>query len=92
LQECLNNIVKHSKAENAEVSLTCSYPKIIFLVKDDGVGFDPRQSRSGNSGIGLLGMRERVASIGGSLEIISGLGKGTIIRVELTDSGEKVHE
>jgi PAS domain S-box-containing protein len=92
LQECLNNVVKHARAENVMVSLTCSYPKIIFLVKDDGIGFDPRQARNNNRGIGLPGMRERVASLGGSFEVISGPGQGTIIRVELIDFGEGTHE
>lgn len=92
LQECLNNVLKHARAENVIVSLTSSYPKIIFLVKDDGIGFDPKEARNENIGIGLAGMRERVASIGGSLEVVSGPGQGTIIRVELIDFGEGAHE
>jgi signal transduction histidine kinase len=89
-QECLNNVVKHSSAENVEVSLTYSHPKIILIIKDDGTGFDPvdRVSRFGHSGqgIGLLGMRERVDSVGGKFEVTSKRWVGTIVRVELEDS------
>lgn len=79
-QESLNNIVKHSKAGNVNTMLTYSYPKVILMIKDDGVGFDPSE-RSG--GIGLIGMRERVVSVKGSIDIRSEKGKGTTIRAEL---------
>ncbi|MEJ2717687.1 MAG: PAS domain-containing sensor histidine kinase, partial [Deltaproteobacteria bacterium] len=95
-QECLNNVVKHAGAENVQVSLTLSYPKIIFIIKDDGIGFDQgaQLSRSidGGRGIGLLGMRERVDSIGGKFEVISNRGTGTTVRVELDDSREETDE
>lgn len=79
-QESLNNIVRHSKAQNAFVTLTYSHPKVIMTVKDDGVGFDTAQS---SDGIGLLGMRERIVSVKGSIDIHSGVGKGVTIRVEI---------
>ena len=79
-QESFNNIVKHSKAQNVDVILTYSYPKIILMVRDDGVGFNP-ESRSG--GIGLIGMRERAVSVKGNIDIRSEEGKGSIIRVQL---------
>ncbi|MDM8518326.1 sensor histidine kinase [Desulfobacterales bacterium HSG16] len=80
-QEGLNNIVKHAKASNVNVTLTYSYPKVIFIVKDNGVGFDQTIL---TDGIGLLGMRERVVSVNGTIAIVSGKSKkGTTIRVEL---------
>lgn len=79
-QESLNNIVKHSKARSVSAMLTYSYPKVILMIKDDGVGFDPAE-RSG--GIGLIGMRERVVSVKGSIDIRSEKGKGTTVRAEL---------
>lgn len=95
-QECLNNVIKHASAENVQASLTYSYPKIIFVVKDDGIGFrqgaQVSRSKDGCQGIGLLGMRERVDSIGGSFEVISSLGTGTTVRVELDDSKEETDE
>ena len=95
-QECLNNVVRHSQADNVKVSLTYSYPKIIFVFADDGIGFnkDSRTFRTGHGGqgIGLLGMRERVDSVGGSFEVNSNLGVGTSIRVEIEDTGEETSE
>ncbi len=79
-QEGINNIVKHAKARRVEVTLTYSHPKLIFVLKDDGVGFE--RSRS-TDGIGLLGMRERVISVRGGLHIQSARSKGTTIRVEI---------
>jgi len=79
-QESMNNIVKHSKAGTVNAMLTYSYPKVILMIKDDGVGFD-LSGRSG--GIGLIGMRERVVSVKGSIDIRSEKGKGTTVRAEL---------
>lgn len=79
-QEALNNVIKHAGASHFNVTLTHSHPKIIFILKDNGIGFD--QDRS-TDGIGLIGMRERVVSAGGNIAIISGKAKGTTIRVEL---------
>ncbi|MBN2516271.1 MAG: PAS domain S-box protein [Deltaproteobacteria bacterium] len=87
LQECLNNISKHAKAKHVNIMLTYSYPKVIFIIKDDGVGYE--QADDGlpwgilKEGIGLLSMRERVASLRGTIDINSTLGRGTVIRVEL---------
>ncbi len=79
-QEALTNMVKHSQADRFEVTLTYSHPKVIFILRDNGIGFDQEKK---TDGIGLLGMRERVVSVNGSIAIISGRGKGTTIRVEL---------
>jgi signal transduction histidine kinase len=79
-QESLNNVVKHARATQVGVRLTNSYPKVILLVQDDGVGFSPNQR---SAGIGLIGMRERAVSMDGALDIRSVPGKGTMVRVEL---------
>ncbi|MCP4349720.1 MAG: hypothetical protein GY795_29925 [Desulfobacterales bacterium] len=79
-QEGMNNVVKHSKAEQVTVTLTHSHPKVIFILRDDGVGFEQTES---TDGIGLLGMRERVVSVNGSIAIVSGKNKGTTVRVEV---------
>ncbi|MBW1896391.1 MAG: PAS domain S-box protein [Deltaproteobacteria bacterium] len=94
LQEALNNIAKHSKAEHVDVLLTYSHPKLIFTIKDDGVGFEQAEegmlpSGSQQGGIGLLGMRERVGSVGGKVDIRSKSEEGTMIRVELPISIRK---
>jgi PAS domain S-box-containing protein len=87
LQEALNNIARHAKAKHVSVLLTYSHPKLIFTIKDDGVGFDQAEpvvpSGAKRQPIGLLGMRERLVSVGGSIDIRSSGGKGTVIRAEL---------
>ena len=86
-QECMTNISKHAKATRVEIMLTYSHPRVIFIVRDNGVGHDPskRGAAAGKApgGIGLLSMRERVASLGGSIDIASSPGKGTTIRAEI---------
>ncbi len=88
-QEGLNNVVKHSKAGEVNVTLTYSYPNIIFILKDNGVGFE---TTKGTDGIGLLGMRERVVSVEGTINITSGKNQGTMIRVEVPVSGKESAE
>jgi len=84
-QEGLNNILKHSRATEAYVSLTFSEGTINAGIEDNGVGFvvddvlSPLQTKS----LGLLSMRERLALIGGALKIISKPGKGTRIMASL---------
>jgi signal transduction histidine kinase len=91
LQEALNNIAKHARARRVSVLLAHSHPNYIFTIKDDGIGIAPTKNEhaaTNKRGIGLLGMRERVGSIGGNCEIRSNRGKGTVIRVELPDHQE----
>ncbi|HHC25414.1 MAG TPA: sensor histidine kinase [Desulfobacterales bacterium] len=82
-QESLTNTLNHSGAENFRLSLIKSYPKIIFLAEDDGVGFDGKVSRKDKQSLGLLGMRERVSLLGGTFQLRSKLGEGTRIRIEI---------
>lgn len=93
IQEGLTNIVKYAKAKHVNVLLTLSHPKVILTMKDDGVGFDKKEEMLSagvkKQGIGLLGMRERAASVGGTMNIRSEKGKGTLIRVELPIHGSK---
>lgn len=86
VQEALNNIEKHACATTVEILLTFSYPRVILNIKDDGVGFVKSsmvtKAMKTTGAIGLLGMRERLESIGGSLSIRSAPGKGTVIRAK----------
>ncbi len=86
-QEGLNNVTKHANASKVVIKLTASHPKVIFIMKDNGTGFTQTEDgmpKGGLSlGIGLLSMKERVASLGGEIEIRSVPNKGTTIRVEL---------
>lgn len=80
-QESINNVIKHAKAQEVNVTLTYSHPNVIFIIKDNGAGFD--EKTRGKDGIGLLGMRERVVGVKGTIDIRSAIGKGTTLRVEL---------
>lgn len=92
IQESLNNIFKHSRAENAEVIVEKKDDLVIIEIKDDGNGFDFNKEELGKDaeGYGILGMIERVDLIRGSIDIISAKGKGTTIKVELSLGGKKV--
>jgi two-component system, NarL family, sensor histidine kinase LiaS len=68
-QEAFNNISRHANAKSVTVSLEETQGGIQLLITDDGRGFEPEQV---SSGLGLLGMRERVQSVGGSLTLGSG--------------------
>jgi PAS domain S-box-containing protein len=86
-QECLTNISKHAKATRVEIVLTYSHPRVIFIIRDNGVGYKQAKKelapRRRSRGIGLLSMRERVASFGGSIDISTAPGKGTAVRVDV---------
>ena len=77
VQEALNNCVKHSKASEVRVVIHRDGDGLSISVQDDGVGFDPEH----NKGVGLLGMMERVAGVGGRLHIESHPGRGTILSI-----------
>jgi len=79
-QETLSNVVKHSKASNARAYLVLNnVQKFVQLaVTDDGIGFNPEEV---SVGIGIIGMRERVHSFNGKIEIHSAVNEGTEIIV-----------
>jgi signal transduction histidine kinase len=77
-QESLRNVVKHSRAERANVTILRDGDTIELRVADRGVGFDPSGKREG---LGLVSMEERVRLLGGSLKVISQPGDGTELRV-----------
>ncbi|MFK5854873.1 MAG: PAS domain S-box protein [Bacteroidota bacterium] len=83
-QESLNNIVKHSKAKNANYQIFKQDDLIILVIDDDGVGFDINSPEwKSNKGIGLVSMRERVSAFGGTFSIDSQIGNGTEIIIEI---------
>jgi signal transduction histidine kinase len=85
-QESLNNIVKHAKASNVVLNLLLEDGILSLCIEDDGQGFDLLELKAMGAkrrGIGLLGMRERVAALGGRLFLNSALGKGTSIQAKI---------
>jgi PAS domain S-box-containing protein len=80
VQEALNNVSKHSLARRADLTVRTAPGAIEIEVRDDGVGFEPSLVREG---FGLVGMRERAALLGGTLEVESTRGSGTRVRAEI---------
>ena len=83
LQEALTNVARHARARAVEVELSHSGGTLQLVVRDDGVGFDAAGALGGAPGLGLHGMRERVALLGGSVEIESSPGHGTVVRARI---------
>jgi signal transduction histidine kinase len=81
VQETLTNVARHAKASNVSIELGKDGDRVRIAVRDDGVGFVGSATRRGAHG--LLGMRHRVASVGGSLSVTSAPGAGTLIEAWL---------
>jgi signal transduction histidine kinase len=81
LQEGLANIARHAQARHIEIALAAYGSEVILTVADDGVGFTPGTHATG--GMGLTGMRERVAAEGGSVTIEPRASGGTALRITL---------
>ena len=80
-QEALTNTLKYAHADTFDTRLVCHTNKLRLEFHDDGAGFNINDQ---HDGVGLTGMRERVAQMGGELKITSARGKGTKITVALT--------
>ncbi len=83
VQEALTNVARHAAAANCRVRLMRLPEALRVEVEDDGSGFDPEAETARNGGVGLIGMRERAAMLGGKLSIWSEPGAGTRLFVEL---------
>ena len=89
-QEALTNVAKHSRAARVDIILERRPDQVLLIVEDDGVGFDVGEAATdsapppyGPGGFGLLGMQERAALVGATIEIESSAGKGTTILVRM---------
>jgi signal transduction histidine kinase len=83
VQEALSNVAKHAGASSVEARLTRRGSSLRLVIEDDGCGFDVEATKSSRgSGLGLFGMEERLALIGGSVRVESVIGRGTRILVE----------
>ena len=78
--EALQNVAKYARASRALVRLVCEGDDLTFTVEDDGAGFDPS---SAGYGTGLQGMTDRLAALGGDLEVRSAPGAGTTVNGRL---------
>jgi signal transduction histidine kinase len=90
VQESLTNVVKHASADHVSITLVRKGPAAVVVVEDDGTGFDPAGLRDG--ALGIAGMRERVALVGGRLTSESSPSRGTTLVAEVpatADAGER---
>jgi signal transduction histidine kinase len=81
VQEALTNVVKHADASRVTVRLSRSDTSVVLAIHDDGKGFDPQSARDG--GLGLVGMRERVALLGGRFVVEASEGAGAMLKAEV---------
>ncbi len=81
--EGLANIARHAQARHARVSIRSGGDALEIAIADDGVGFDPARDLERMGHYGLTGLRERARQAGGSLEIESGAGQGTILKIRI---------
>jgi signal transduction histidine kinase len=82
LQEALTNVARHAEATLVKVDLEQDKNSILLKIKDNGLGFEIRK-HSGNKTLGILGMKERAAMMGGQYDISSASGQGTTITVKV---------
>jgi signal transduction histidine kinase len=83
-QEALRNALKHGAPREIALEARSADDSISLSIRDDGVGFTPGQEAGANQGhFGLLGMRERIERLDGTLHVESAPGQGTIVRIEV---------
>jgi PAS domain S-box-containing protein len=90
MQEALNNVAKHARARNVAVVLQRRSDHVSLIVEDDGAGFDTEQAFDGrDKRLGLVGMRERVALLGGTIDVESQPGHGTTVIARIPAASER---
>ncbi len=88
LQEVLINVVRHSEAAHVEIFLDCDGKVGTLRVADDGRGIRPGEVRRGNA-FGLIGIRERVSTLGGTVSVTGEAGRGTTVEVKVPCTGKE---
>ena len=83
VQEGLTNVARHARAAAVTVQVWLSQGQLAIVIEDEGCGFDPATALHAQRSVGLAGMRERVALLGGQLSIDSAPGEGTRLFVTL---------
>ena len=85
VQESLTNVAKHAQASHVRIGFRRMGEVVCGSICDDGVGFDLNEvlSRKGSQGLGLLGIRERAESVGGTLHVDSQPGRGTELTINI---------
>ena len=81
VQELLSNTLRHAKASELELYLNQTANQLVLRIQDDGVGFDTSKKKAGS--YGLLNVKERISSVGGTVKIISIPNQGTSIEIKI---------
>lgn len=85
VQEAMTNVVRHARATRVDLMLERRDDRVIVIIEDDGVGFDPSRLPR-NDHLGLIGLRERAEALSGTLTVESSPGSGTTIVVEVSSA------
>jgi two-component system sensor histidine kinase UhpB len=87
VQEAVSNALRHAGTSTVRIELRVEDERVVAAIRDEGRGFG--EEIRGGGGLGLLGMQERAAMVGGRLSIESQRGKGTLVRVEIPVERER---
>jgi signal transduction histidine kinase len=82
VQEAMTNVVRHARATRVDVLAEQRGDRVMVMIEDDGVGFEPERVQRGDH-FGLLGLAERAEALGGTLTVESKPGGGTTVVVEV---------
>jgi signal transduction histidine kinase len=85
VQESLSNVAQHAQASRVDITLERDSTTAILCIRDNGCGFDTRHNTS--KALGLLGMQERALTLGGSVDIESSVGQGSVVMVRIPVPG-----
>ncbi|HEX4211996.1 MAG TPA: GAF domain-containing sensor histidine kinase [Candidatus Dormibacteraeota bacterium] len=90
-QEALHNALRHAPGATLRVSARCEADSVLLEISDDGPGFDPKAIGHTERRMGLAGMRERAASVGGRFQLRTRPGRGCTVRIRVarSDRGER---
>jgi signal transduction histidine kinase len=83
VQECFTNAVKHSDADNVSLQVSRKNGSVYIKLQGDGIGFDVKDAAGKRESFGLAGMRERVALLGGEIDIQTNPGEGTKVSIAI---------
>ena len=83
VQEGLNNAHRHGQAEKCRITAQVKNGELFLTLKDNGMGFRMSQLQANGGGLGLLGLKDRVESLGGKFSINSELGVGTALKISI---------
>lgn len=89
LQESLNNAYRHAGGANQQIRVLMDGDVLVLEISDDGPGFVAQRTAASNGHLGLVGMRERVESLGGTCSVKSEIGKGTLVTARLPLQAEE---